>query len=131
MRTINYIVVHCTATGQNTEVNSVVNYWRNVLKWKNAGYHYIIDKFGNVFQLMDEEGLANGVKGHNRESIHVSYIGGRSKDDRTDAQKAAMYAILEDLRERYPKAIIQGHRDFPNVAKACPQFDAKKEYNDI
>jgi len=29
------------------------------------------------------------------------------------------------------QAIIQGHKDFPNVAKACPCFDAKSEYKNI
>ena len=131
MREIKYIVVHCTATDQNTDVDNILNYWKNVLGWKNPGYHYIVDKYGNVFPLMYESGIANGVKGYNRESIHISYIGGKHRDDRTEAQKAAIYAMLEELRERYPHAIIQGHRDFPNVAKACPQFDAKKEYEKI
>ena len=27
--------------------------------------------------------------------------------------------------------IIQGHRDFPNVNKACPCFDAKAEYRNL
>jgi N-acetylmuramoyl-L-alanine amidase len=31
----------------------------------------------------------------------------------------------------FPNAIIQGHKDFPNVAKACPSFDAKAEYKNI
>ena len=31
----------------------------------------------------------------------------------------------------YPEAEILGHRDFPGVAKACPCFDAKKEYKNI
>jgi N-acetylmuramoyl-L-alanine amidase len=25
----------------------------------------------------------------------------------------------------YPNAVVQGHRDFPKVTKACPSFDAK------
>lgn len=33
------------------------------------------------------------------------------------------------IRTLYPKAKIYGHRDFAN--KACPSFDAKKEYRYI
>ena len=40
-----------------------------------------------------------------------------------------MLDCIKKLRAKYPNAIIQGHRDFPNVAKACPQFDAKKEFD--
>ena len=39
--------------------------------------------------------------------------------------------ILKELRVKFPKAKIQGHRDFPNVKKACPSFDAQKEYEEI
>jgi len=131
LRKIDYLVVHCTATSQDTEVHSIVKYWRDVLGWRNPGYHYIVDPSGFVFQLHPEDKVSNGVKGYNSNSIHISYIGGKTKDDRTEDQKAALYAMLEDLRSRYPNAQIQGHRDFPNVAKACPQFDAREEYADI
>lgn len=30
---------------------------------------------------------------------------------------------------KYPKAIIHSHRDFAN--KACPSFDATKEYKNL
>ena len=34
--------------------------------------------------------------------------------------------VCKQLRRRYPGAKIHGHRDF--AAKACPCFDATKEY---
>ena len=36
-----------------------------------------------------------------------------------------MFDIIVALTERYPKAQVLGHRDFPGVAKACPSFDVK------
>jgi N-acetylmuramoyl-L-alanine amidase len=36
--------------------------------------------------------------------------------------------VLLDWLKKYPAARICGHRDFPGVAKACPQFNAEKEY---
>lgn len=133
MRNITHLVVHCTATPQATTVGSIMRYWRDNLGWKSPGYHYIIDPSGHVMQLQAEDKIANGVKGHNATSIHISYIGGvdasgKPSDNRTTSQKTAIAATLSILRKRYPKAIIQGHRDFPGVKKACPSFDAKKEY---
>jgi N-acetylmuramoyl-L-alanine amidase len=58
----------------------------------------------------------------------VSYIGGKDKDDRTIGQRQAIAVVLLDWLKKYPKARIIGHRDFPGVAKACPQFNAEKEY---
>lgn len=136
MRNIKYIAVHCTATHPTATVESIRRYWLVNLGWKNPGYHYIIDARGYVHHLLPENEVANGVQGYNSVSVHVSYIGGvdisnRPQDTRTKAQKAAMLQLIQQLRTRYPKAIIQGHRDFPNVKKACPSFDAKKEYSNI
>lgn len=63
--------------------------------------------------------------------MEVSYIGGRLTDDRTPNQKYALQVIVSKLKKKYPKALVQGHRDFPNVKKACPQFNAKIEYKDL
>lgn len=137
MRTIKYIAIHCTATPQSATIDSIRNYWKNVLKWKQPGYHYIVKPDGSVINLLDIDKISNGVKGYNHETINISYIGGideasgNPKDTRTDAQKVAIKNLLIQLRAKFPHAIIQGHRDFPNVKKACPSFDAKKEYSGI
>jgi N-acetylmuramoyl-L-alanine amidase len=39
--------------------------------------------------------------------------------------------VLYSWKKKYPTAIIQGHRDFSGVNKACPSFDAKKEYASV
>ena len=128
MRDIKYIAVHCTATGQNVKVETILKNWK-AKGWKRPGYHYLIDKDGVIHNLHPEEQFSNGVKGYNMQTINVCYIGGAKVDDRTDAQKAIMLGLLKHLKGRYPNALIQGHRDFPNVAKACPRFNAKEEYN--
>ena len=136
MREIKYIAVHCTATPQTATVSSIQNYWKNVLKWKMPGYHFIIKPNGEVVQLLEIEKVSNGVKGFNSVSINISYIGGvdsknRPTDNRTPAQKKALFDLLKKLKKQFPKAIIQGHRDFPEVKKACPSFDAKEEYKNL
>lgn len=129
MREIKYIVLHCTATPQTASTESIQKYWREVLGWKSPGYHYIIMPNGALIQLAKESEICNGVAGYNANSIHISYIGGvdgtAPVDNRTAAQKAAQIKLLKTLKGKYPNAIIQGHRDFPNVKKACPSFDVK------
>jgi N-acetylmuramoyl-L-alanine amidase len=128
MRDIKYIAVHCTATSQNVKVETILKNWK-AKGWKRPGYHYLIDKDGVIHTLHPEEQFSNGVKGYNMQTINVCYIGGLKVDDRTDAQKAIMLGLLKHLKGKYPNALIQGHRDFPNVNKACPRFNAKEEYN--
>ena len=130
-REIKYLVVHCTATPKNTTIKSIQNYWKNNLGWSSPGYAYIIESNGNVVQLADESKITNGVAGYNSLSIHISYIGGQFKDDRTPEQKESIVKLLNKLKGKYPNAKIQGHRDFPNVRKTCPQFNAIVEYKQI
>jgi len=136
MRKIEYIVIHCTASQPTATKKTILDYWKNVLKWKSVGYHRLIDANGIIHKLANYEQVTNGVKGYNHNSIHFSYIGGidekgKPKDTRTLKQKKSILYLIKEARKLYPNAIIQGHKDFKGVAKACPSFDAKKEYSNI
>lgn len=130
-RNIKYIVIHCTATQPETPIQSIQRYWREVKKWGDTpGYHYIIKLNGEVVKLLDESKNSYGVYAHNSECISISYIGGidkngKAKDTRSVAQIRAMYAKIQELKQRYPNAEVRGHRDFPEAKKACPSFDVK------
>lgn len=136
MRTIRYIVVHCTATSPKAKVSAIQNYWWRHLGWRNPGYHFIVRADGSVVQLLDISKVSNGVRGYNAESIHISYMGGLAKggsplDTRTDEQKQSIERLLKTYKTQFPDAQILGHRDFPGVKKACPSFDAKREYQNL
>lgn len=135
MRNIKYIVLHCTAGSQSQTVESILNYWRKVKGWINPGYHHLIKPNGEIVDLLPIEEVSNGVAGFNSVSIHISYIGGVDKknnpiDNRTAEQKASQIKLLTKYRTMFPKAIIQGHRDF-GVPKACPSFDVKTWLKEI
>ncbi|WP_228411401.1 N-acetylmuramoyl-L-alanine amidase [Epilithonimonas vandammei] len=96
MRNIEYIAVHCTATPQTATVSSIQNYWKNSLKWKMPGYHFIVKPDGEIVQLLDIANVSNGVGGWNSKLINISYIGGVDKngkptDNRTEAQKRQFF----------------------------------------
>ena len=69
-------------------------------------------------------------------SIGICYEGGLDirgdpADTRTEAQKTAMRQLLEDLHERYPRAVIVGHHDL-NRGKKCPCIkNVFQEYIDL
>ncbi len=133
-RTINEIIVHCTASreGQPLSVDAIRRMHKLERGWSDVGYHYIIYLDGSV-----HEGRNVNISGahclhHNTHSIGVVYVGGvmkdgkTPKDTRTPEQKAALVKLLKQLKAIYPKATIHGHCEYAN--KACPCFDAKKEY---
>lgn len=133
MRAINEIIVHCTATPEGREVMvSDINRWHQERGYDGIGYHFVVDLDGNIHQGRAIERVGAHCKGHNAHSIGVCYVGGLAadgktpKDTRTIAQSAALEAVLRQLKGQFPTAKIYGHRDFAN--KACPCFDATKEY---
>ena len=135
MRQINKIIVHCSATpaGRNFSVDDI-DAWHRERGFNGVGYHYIIYLDGTIATGRPEETIGAHCKGHNADSIGVCYIGGldnkgRAKDTRTVEQRASLLVLLTLLKERYPGATIKSHRDF--AAKACPCFDATKEYASI
>ena len=129
-RKVTHIVIHCTGASQLQTVESIQRHWRDVLGWgDDQGYHRLIEGSGKIHRLANFNAITNGVRGHNQTSIHIGWIGGKDDDNRTMPQTASILdCIYEALTWVGQKVIIQGHRDFPNVKKACPQFNAKKEY---
>ena len=136
MRTINEIIVHCSATpeGRPTTVGDIRS-WHKQRGFKDIGYHYVVYLDGSIHAGRPESAIGAHCTGHNRNSLGVCYVGGMTrdmkaaKDTRTDAQKRALVLLLKELKRRYPSAKIYGHRDF--AAKACPSFDARKEYANL
>lgn len=134
-RDIKFIVVHCSATARDKDFcGNDIDRWHKDRGWQGIGYHYVVRLDGTVDVGRDESRIGAHVQGHNMRSIGVCYIGGCEEDGktpcdtRTGAQKETLKQIVEELKTKYPKAVVRGHRDFAGVAKACPCFDAKAEY---
>lgn len=132
-RTINEIIIHCTATPEGRECSvEEIRQWHKARGFTDIGYHYVIHLDGRVENGRDVDIAGAHCTGHNTHSIGVVYVGGCAKDGktpkdtRTEAQKSALANLLIDLRKLYPRAAIHGHRDF--APKACPSFDATREY---
>ena len=136
MRKINEIIVHCTATAEGKDFKAAdIDRWHKAKGWNGIGYHHVVDLDGTVEPGRPESEVGAHCLKHNANSIGVVYVGGLAsdgktpKDTRTPQQKAALVKLLTELKHRYPNATIHSHRDF--AAKACPSFDATKEYKDI
>lgn len=144
MRNVTFIVIHCTGAPQNQTIQTIKNFWKNQLKWKNVGYHKIIEADGKVTELASPDQITNGVAGKNSKSYHICYLGGQHGiDNRTDDQKKSLLLEIKKAKKLFPSATIVGHRDLspdingdgiinPNEwTKQCPSFDAKKEYKNV
>lgn len=128
-----YIVVHCSATPEGKDFSAAdIDRWHRQQGWACIGYHFVIKLDGSIEDGRDPDVIGAHVANWNDVSIGICLIGGVDANDRnkakntyTPAQLESLDTLLRLLKERYPNATIQGHRDFPNVKKACPCFDVK------
>lgn len=153
MRSIDLIVIHCSATANGVPLMAdgatpveTINRWHRARGFKrdydarvklnpnlaSIGYHYVIYTNGAVATGRALEEIGAHVAGHNTHSIGVCCIG---TDSYTLAQWATLRAVVEGLTKSFPGARVVGHRDLsPDLdgdgtieprewTKTCPGFD--------
>ncbi len=143
MRKITLLAVHCTATLAGRPFNvDAIRAMHLARGWSDIGYHKLIGIAGETWDGRPESLPGAHAKGFNAASLAVCYVGGigangRPTDTRTDAQTAALAAVLKEWRQRFPDAKIRGHRDLsPDLnrdgritsnewLKDCPCFDVR------
>mgnify|MGYP003536865489 CR=1 FL=1 len=161
MRNINKVIVHCSATPEGKAFSVAdIRRWHLQRGFSDIGYHFVVYLDGSVHVGRPLHKSGAHCIGQNKNSVGVCYIGGVAtdgktpKDTRTDTQKASLVKLITELRQQFPNASVHGHREFTcqrgkyeadfNISecsrectackfanKACPCFDAHKEYNDL
>ena len=134
MRSIDLIIVHCSATRCNRHYTVMQLIRDHANRFGFTGYHYYITRDGTVTQTRHEQLVGAHAVGYNSHSLGVCYEGGldifgKPADTRTYRQKRALLQLLKRLKAEHPDARIMGHRDLPGVDKDCPCFDAITEYS--
>lgn len=143
-RKTQYIVVHCSASGPNTDIGvDEIDDLHRGWGWNSIGYHAVIRRNGEIEfgRHFDEPGAH--VKGQNYRSVGICLIGGvnergEAEDNFTAAQKIALIPLIQVLRLAYPNAEVLGHRDLSpdkdgdgiigrhEWVKDCPCFDVRE-----
>lgn len=126
-----------------------IRQWHLQRGFNDIGYHYVVYRDGSVHIGRPLRQVGAHCLGHNAHSVGICYIGGveartlKPKDTRTNEQKVALRKLITELRTRFPKARVLGHRDTSpdkngngkierwEWLKDCPCFDAVKEYSDV
>lgn len=126
---IQFLTIHCAATPEGRHVDAAtISAWDKA-KFGQTSYHWVIELDGSKHQTLKDDQKGAHTGGHNTGNIGVCYVGGVTadnkapKDTRTPAQRAAMREIVQSYQSRYPGIMVRGHRDWPDVHKACPSFD--------
>ena len=138
VQSVRYIILHCSATRCTCDytVEQLLRDHR-ARGFRTIGYHFYIRRDGTLTQHRRLLEVGAHCRPFNRCSIGVCYEGGLDAhglpaDTRTPAQRAALLDVVTALRRTFPQARVKGHRQLSaDIGKACPCFDAEKEYADV
>lgn len=128
VRTINEIILHCTATPEGIDytVDQVRCWHVQGNGWSDIGYHYLIHLDGTISVGRPLEKIGAHCTGHNARSIGICYVGGCApdgntpKDTRTPQQREAIKKLISHFTLLIPGIAVHCHNEF--AAKACPSF---------
>jgi N-acetyl-anhydromuramyl-L-alanine amidase AmpD len=142
MRTINLLVIHCTATRNGEFIPlETIRAWHLARGFKDIGYHYVITPDGALLTGRPEEIPGAHAKGFNAHSLGIALEGGllghwKNNEGRyTLAAWRTLKLWIETEQLRFPSAEVKGHRELsPDLdhdgivepsewVKTCPAFD--------
>ncbi|AUR03205.1 Negative regulator of beta-lactamase expression [Phaeobacter inhibens] len=141
---VKYIVIHYSATAIEDDVSAEdIDRMHKRRGFREIGYHWYIRKSGSIEMGRDlsqpgrfEVGAHS--KGENSISVGICFEGGVRKgamntgfDSRTPAQTRAMIELIDKMLERFPGAVVRGHRDMPGAATQCPGFNATAWWDEV
>ena len=137
-REVRLLVVHCSTTrcDRNFSIEAL-QHCHIARGFASISYHFYITRDGEVHICRPVYQIGAHASGWNDKSIGICYEGGldelgKPTDTRTASQKETLRRVLGELKGLYPEAKIVGHYQLSaNVHKACPCFDARKEYEDL
>lgn len=137
-KTVDTIFVHCAATRADwyegrplPEKVAEITRWHKARGWQTIGYHYVIDRDGQIAKGRPESVAGSHVAGHNTGSIGICLIGGHGSNESdpfdkhyTPEQERALRGLIDEIRLRTPIKAVRGHNEV--AAKACPGFNVKR-----
>lgn len=122
-RDVDRVFIHCSASDNPAHDDvAVIRDWHvNDNGWSDVGYHYFIQKNGNIQLGRDIEQTPAAQSGHNTGTIAIC-LHGLDVVKFTDDQFSALYELCAQINDVYLTHItFHGHKEV--AAKECPVFD--------
>lgn len=134
-RTIKEIVLHCSASPQGRGDDAhTIDRWHLGNGWSGIGYHYVVLEDGTIQKSRWADSIGAHVKGHNKYTIGICWIGG-TKNDATPAQikslKMLSMLLISDKMYKLLPEVIKGHNEYAGYHnRGCPML-TKKQFEEI
>lgn len=114
--TIDMIVLHHAEASKCSPKD--IHWWHICAGYSGIGYHYFVDKLGNVYRGRPDDVIGAHAKGHNSTSIGVCFEGRYNKEVMPQAQLEAGKELIAYLKKKYNITTVKRHKDL--MATDCP-----------
>ncbi|MFA5032376.1 MAG: peptidoglycan recognition family protein [bacterium] len=86
----------------------------------DVGYHFVIEKNGDIRKGRDINTQGAHVKGDNTESIGICVCGNFEETYPTTIQIKTLVILIKKLFREFGELQVLGHKDFPLADTLCP-----------
>jgi len=122
---ITHLTVHHSLTHSGS-AESFARYHVQNNGWPGIGYHFVIEKNGQIKWCHDVTVRSYHVGNSNSKSVGICMVGDFRNSDPTSEQEHSLHRLLKWLQQELsiPVENVQGHSEFPGYEwKACPCID--------
>lgn len=125
-RKIDTLVIHNSydISGEPYDFKGILNEWKDY----GVAPHYLIDRSGTVYQLVDEKNIAyhagvsqvpDGRTDVNNFSIGIELMN-TNEDKLSGSQYSALNSLIKDIKKRYSLKYVLGHSQIAPGRKTDP-----------
>lgn len=132
MRTINEIVIHCSASEWGCSL--AVDQWHRAQGWRHIGYHFVIlngrvhssTAYYSYFDGSIDPGLDINLAGihvanHNADTVGICLIGDKKFTNEQLKTTKLLVTTLANAWGVKPEKVF-GHYEYPGANKTCPNI---------
>ena len=113
-----YVVLHHSEVSSRHTIKDV-HQWHLKKGWAGFGYHYFIDKEGEIYEGRPVASVGAHLYGHNQDSVGICFEGDFNKEQMSGKQAGAAVMLIALLSLSYDNAKVVRHADLAKE-KYCP-----------
>lgn len=117
---IDTLVIHHTVGLPFGGIVNIAYYHVRSKNWPGIGYHYIVNVFGQVYQVNQLETVSYHASASNSHSVGIGLQGNFTHTPPPQAQLEAAQELVNHLVNSLSIKTIQGHKDTSGSQTACP-----------
>jgi len=116
----NQIILH-HAAAENCTADDI-DRWHKNNGWSKIGYHFFVDKEGNIYRGGEEDTLGAHASGSNSDSIGICAEGNYDYETMPEAQKNSLIELVNYLKNKYGISTVIKHSDVNNTSCPGPNY---------